>query len=102
MAYLDPNRPPPQLLGEGLDAIMDKSKRYRSPDRQARQQRYSDALCHAGEAEDHAKREVHGVELQDNLRAYGTTIDMRYIAVGSCPGIAKRSMSVRHSSTPRG
>lgn len=85
--FLDPNRPPPLLLGEGLDAIIQKGPLRGSasePSRQGRLDRYADALAHAGEAPDHGRREVHGVELQANLRAYGTTIDLRLLAQAMC------------------
>ena len=80
--WLDPNRPL-VLLGHGLDAVMDKTPRRRwnpEPSPKARQRRYDDGLATFGEGENHDQRAVHGVELQDNLRAYGTTIDLRAVA----------------------
>lgn len=81
-SWLDPNRPL-RLLGHGLDAVMDKTPRRRwnpEPSPKARQRRYDDGLATFGVAENHDRRAVHGVELQDNLRAYGTTIDLRAVA----------------------
>lgn len=81
--YLDPNRPLPVLLGQGLDGIVDKvpyGGTPEAPTERARRRRYGDALALCGTAPDHEKREVHGAELQANLRAYGTTVDLLLVA----------------------
>lgn len=89
--FLDPNRPLPKLLREvvekDLDAIIQKGPLRRAagaPSEQWRKDRYDDALAHVGEPEDHGRRAVHGAELQANLRAYGTTIDLFLVAQAMC------------------
>jgi hypothetical protein len=85
--FLDPNRPLPRLLGKGLDAIIEKKPLRQwpvAPSEGDRRQRYWDALAADGSFPAHEKREVHGAELQANLRAYGTTIDLFLLAQAMC------------------
>jgi hypothetical protein len=89
--FLDPNRPLPKLLREmvekDLDAIIQKGPLRAcagAPSEKWRKDRYDDALAYVGETKDHAKRAVHGAELQANLRAYGTTIDLFLVAQAMC------------------
>lgn len=85
--FLDPNRPLPQLAGQGLDAIVDRGKSLWplvAPTQRARLERYENALAVLGEGPDHDRRAVHGAELQANVRAYGTTIELRLLARAMC------------------
>lgn len=70
--FLDPTRPPPKLLGRGLDAIMEKAPMRAwptDPSIKARARRYSDALARVGTDRAHENREVRGAELQALFRA---------------------------------
>lgn len=93
---------PLRLLGQRLDAILDRGRRQLPvvPTPAQRLDRYADALALAGEAPDHDRSAVRGAELQANLGAYGTTIDLRLVAQAMCRmDLAARAAPARGTVT---